>query len=184
MSRLRTFPVLVLVAACAGLGTADADAGLPFLLGNYAATGSAACISSPTGFTEELTPVDPSLAYGVSAALSGSFLFNEPGKGKLTLSEVYVVPPPVPAGVTVVGAAQVTLAGSFTYSISGNEISAEARNVTITGGIIDKISTTGLISRDRKSMTLATATPEILTTVFTGGEILPQACWLSFALFQ
>jgi hypothetical protein len=159
--------------------------------GTYAITGSSACLNSPTGFTAALEPVNPSLASSGSGGFSGTFDFSGDGQGEMNLSEVVISVPPVPLGVPAAGSE--TISGSFAYTISGNNISVSAPNLIVTvqtgpnrgaTGTLDVIAISGLVAADKKGLTLASATPAILTTVFANGFIVQAICWFLFVLLK
>lgn len=193
MTRFKALSPLALIAVfCAAAFAAEAASGVARLNGKYAITGSGACLYAPGGFAGNLTPIYPTLSYSGSGGFSGTFVFDGAGDGRMNLFEVGITPPPLPSG-TVPAAAQVRIAGPFSYRIAGGRITVHAANlqeVALAGpdagatGQIDVLAIKGLLAADNKSLTLASAQPGVLTTTFSNGAVLPGICWYSFVLLQ
>jgi hypothetical protein len=189
MKKSATLLMLALIVATGSPPTANAKGAA--VKGTYAVTGSGACLDSPTGFTSSLEPVNPSLASSGSGGFSGTFDFSGNGQGQMNLSEVAISVPPVPLGVPA--AASQTISGSFSFTLDGNNITVNAVNLSETvqtgpnrgaTGTLNVFDMSGLVATDKRSLTLASATPAVLTTVFANGFIDQEICWFSFVLLK
>ena len=111
MQILLTWSVCVVVLA----GTVSAHSAPSSLKGDYAVTGSSACLAAPgssaaaptignttpnadAGFTSELRPINPSKSFSTSNNVEGIRTFNGDGTGTVNIIEVGFAAPPTPDG--------------------------------------------------------------------------------------
>jgi hypothetical protein len=157
-----------------------ANAASPKLIGDFAFTGSAACLNSLSGFNPNFTPTTDQ-AFQHSYSVEGIRHFNGDGTGTVRGTEVGIVPPS--GGLVGVNAHSSIFSFNFTYtlnadrsfttdvvpgSFSGQYVTGPAVGQTYT---VDNFTTmVGLLSNDNKTFTLATTTTtvETITFIFNG----------------
>ena len=182
----RTFVWAVSVATLIGVGTANAAS--PKLKGEYAFTGSAACLVSGTPFNANLTP--SSFTVSTSFSVVGIRTFNGDGTGTIKGRSVSINPPPVTNTNTTppttplggISANNSDFTASFTYSIdSAGLLTTQLVPGSFLGtGIgpsagstftVDNFSLVGMMSVNNETIVLATpqAAEEIQTITPTVG---------------
>lgn len=186
------------VLACAA--TAHADS--PRLKGEYAFTGTAACLHAPLGFDEFLRPLrfkdGSGQAYAHSFSVMGIRVFNGDGTGTATATQVSILPPPTPSGVSP-NASGSTFSFSFTYTVSpdgtlNTALVPGSFSGTFTAGprtgdtfTLDKLPMTGLIANEGKSIVLASVEPTVETITFNSkikGDSEQRICHRSRVLVK
>jgi hypothetical protein len=197
------------IAAIGLTSTMAAQANSPKLKGDYGITGAAGClISAPPvtgpggGFNPLLQPNPGSRVFHHQFAIEGIRHFNGDGTGSVKASSVGFVPPPTPGapgpfnlpGTFPPSADAHTFSFDFTYTVNGDgsfdtQLVPGSFQGTFTAGprtgqtfTIDRISLTGLISNEAKTLTLASVTPEIETVTFSNGDIHQEICHRSRVL--
>jgi len=176
--------LLILVWAA----VAAADPGNPKRLhGDYAFTGEATCITSPLGFDPDLTPKGTYFITWFS--VQGVWTFNGDGTGTREGRAVSVIGAPFP------GASSQDFQAPFTYVVGPNGTFTTALSSPLTGMVltgtragqtftIDQIQLTGIISKDKKSLTIAADEPQIETVTYSDGTVHPRICHRSRVLLR
>ncbi len=162
------------------------------LHGDYAFTGAASCLVAIDGFTSDLRPATDS-RFVISFSVQGVRTFNGDGTGTLSGRSVAITDSDRP---TILGAADSSdFQASFTYVVTSPRAFTTALNGPLTGTVltgpratqtftIDQIPLNGMISEDKKSLTLATNEPTVETQMFSNGDVHPRICHRSRALFR
>jgi hypothetical protein len=160
------------------------------LRGDYAGTGAATCLFSPSGFNPNLTPQGSSFvnAFNVQAVLT----FNEDGTGSIHGRNVVITYSHLPSGAPNASSDEFT--APFTYSVApdrsftlvfgpfaGTILTGPRAGQTFT---IPAVPTVGLIARGRKSATLATDTTDIEVITYSNGDSFPRICERSRVLLR
>lgn len=149
------------------------------LQGDYAFTGSMTCVSSVAGFNPDLTPKGG--WYYESSSLQGICTFYHDGTGMRRGRAVAVL------FSTPAHAASADFQVPFTYSIEPDGTIITQASGPITGQIrtgstagytytADRLTLKGLLSKDNERMTLASDEPEIDTTTYSYGVVVPRIC--------
>lgn len=182
MQRSRMWSVSIVVM----IWSANAVADSPKLKGDYAFTGSAACIDtvSPNNFNPDFTPTGGSSStFGQSFAAEGIRTFNGDGTGTVTGSTMGITFPAANEG-----AGSDNFQFSFTYTVNsdGSWTSAVVGLVTgtvLTGGRAGQTFTvsnfptvTGMISKNGNTLTSATLTPTVETVSYSNGDVHNRIC--------
>jgi hypothetical protein len=172
--------VSLLLATWAACAAADS----PKLKGEYAFTGTAACLSTAApgpGFNPNFTPTDGS--FGQSFAVEGIRTFNGDGTGTTKGSSMGIT---IPANVN--GAGSDDFSFSFTYTVNdddtwtSNVIGVETGTIKTgsragqTYTITNSPMSTGMISRNGSSLTLATLNPTVEIVTFSNGDVHKRIC--------
>jgi hypothetical protein len=176
-------------------GAADADPQHlnELLQGDYVSTGEGTClVALPPGFNPNLTPIDGRFAF--SSSTQGIRTFHGDGTGTAQSRSVSVTHPDTP--VTLGGASSSdTNKGSFTYTVASDRtftvVSGPVTGTDLTGSRAGQTFTidpfpvlTGLISLDRKSLTLASEEPTVEVVTFSNGDIHYRICHRSRILLK
>jgi hypothetical protein len=164
------------------------------IVGEYMYAGMNNCISSPVppGFDELFRALGP-VTYA-SGTLQGIFTFKPHGKGTVKGRQVSVsLPqsinqPPAAAQHPFASATSSDLSYDFTYEVTDDgtitlEMVPETFDVTILTGPsagkvtwdVDKISLSGLISKDYKTMTLGAIEPAVWTLTYHPSNAIVQS---------
>jgi hypothetical protein len=167
---------------------AAADPGNPKRLhGDYAFTGEAACITSPLGFNLDLTPKGNHFITWFS--VQGVWTFNGDGTGTREGRAVSVIGAPFP------GASSQDFQAPFTYTLGPDGTFTTVLSSPLTGTVltgqragqtftIDQIQLTGIISKDKNSLTIASEEPQIETVTYSDGDVHPRICHRSRILLR
>jgi hypothetical protein len=173
-----------------GAGAANAWNLNQLLDGEYAGTGAATCLVSPSGFNPNLTPQGSSFvhAFNVQAVL----IFNADGTGTIRGRNVSITHSHLPSGAPSASADEFT--APFTYTVApdrsftvvfgpfaGTVLTGPRAGQTFT---IPTVSTVGLIAKGRKSATLATDTTDIEVITYSNGDSFPRICERSRVLLR
>jgi hypothetical protein len=179
------------------LGGAAAAASLPPLEGDYAFTGEGTCLVSPSGFNSDLTTPKGAKVFSDSFSTQGTRTFDGKGAGTVEGTGVSVTAPPTPG---LPGLAFLPSAGSFSFkyqftykiasdgTISTQLVPKSYLQIFLTGprkgqtATIDKLSASGLASKQDAALTLASETTIIETHKYSNGEIWPEICHRSSVL--
>jgi hypothetical protein len=181
-SMQRTFflPVSIFVATWAASAVADS----PKLKGEYAFTGTAACLSTAApgpGFNPNFTPTDGS--FGQSFTVEGIRTFNGDGTGTVKGSSMGIT---IPANVNSAGSDDFSF--SFTYSVNDDDtwtsnVTGVETGTIKTGPLAGQTFTithsppsTGMISRNASTLTLATLDPTVEIVTFSNGDVHKRIC--------
>jgi hypothetical protein len=171
-------------------GTADAWDLNGLLHGDYAGTGAATCLFSPSGFNPNLTPKGSSFvnAFNVQAVLT----FNGDGTGTINGRNVTNTFSQLPSGPPDASSDEFT--APFTYDVNpdrsfavvfgpfaGTILTGPRAGQTFT---IPTVLTSGLIAKGRKSATLATDTTAIEVITYSNGDSFPRICQRSRVLLK
>jgi hypothetical protein len=177
----RTFMLSVAAAMVIYVGSAAADP--PRLKGTYGFTGSDACLYSPNGFTEQLQVFNPN--WSSSNDIEGTRTFNGDGTGtgeNFTMS-ITLGPGVRPSASSSKGSVSFTYTvnpdGSFTVdNVPGSNV-----GTILTGPrtgqtfLLESVpTTTGLISKDGKTLTTANLTPGVETQKFSNNDVELRIC--------
>jgi len=164
-----------------------AGAAPPQLKGEYAFTGEATCTTSLSGFNADLTPKNPWFLQSFS--VQGVWTFNGDGTGSREGRSVGLSTgssPGVgsedwlaPFGYTV--GPDGTFTTWLTSPLTGTVLTGPRAGQTFT---IDKIDLTGIISKDKKSLTIAADEPQIETVTYSDGTVHPRICHRSRVLLR
>ncbi len=201
MKRWMRFGLCALIAASmialgtVGNATADSQKDRNKLLkGDYAFTGEASCLIALDGFDPtDLTPLSDS-RFVTSFSVQGVVTFNGDGTGARYGSTVSFTHSDRP--VILGGAGSDEFQASFTYDVAPDKTTFSTQlSAPLTGKFlsglrkgqtytIDKIPLTGMISEDKKSLTLATDEPTIETQTFSNGDVHYRICHRSRVLIR
>ena len=161
-----------------------ATAAPPKLKGDYGFTGTAACLSTAAagpGFNPNLTPTDGS--FGQSFASEGIRTFNRDGTGTIKGSSMGIT---IPANVN--SASSDDFSFSFTYTVnddgSWTSVITGVETGTIKTGpragqtftISNSPTSTGIISNNGSTLTLATLDPTVEIVTFSNGDVHKRIC--------
>jgi hypothetical protein len=161
-----------------------ATAAPPKLKGTYGFTGTAACLSTAApgpGFNPNLTPTDGS--FGQSFTSEGTRTFNGDGTGTVMASSMGTT---IPANVN--SASSDDFSFSFTYTVNGDGSWTSAVTGVETGTIktgpraeqtftiSNSPTSTGIISNNGSTLTLATLDPTIEIVTFSNGDVHKRIC--------
>jgi hypothetical protein len=157
----------------------------PQLKGDYAFTGEASCITSLLGFDADLTP--NGTWFLQSFSVQGVWTFNGDGNGSREGRSVGLSTLPFPGvgsedflapfGYTV--GPDGTFTTWLTSPLTGTILTGPRAGQTFT---IDKIDLKGIISKDKKSLTIAAEEPQIETVRFSNGNVHYRICHRSRVL--
>jgi hypothetical protein len=172
--------------------TAAAQAASPQLNGQYAFTGTAACLVSGTPFNADHTPT--SFTIQQSFSVIGVRTFNGNGTGTIKGRSVNIVPPPVTNNATVppttplggIRADSSEFTASFTYAVDNDGgfttqlVPGTFQGTTLTGPgagstfTIDQFVLAGLLSNNTQTAALASVEPAMETqTIMPAGGGTP-----------
>ncbi len=161
-----------------------ATAASPKLKGTYGFTGTAACLSTAApgpGFNPNFTPTDGS--FGQSFTSEGIRTFNGDGTGTVMASSMGIT---IPANVN--SASSDDFSFSFTYTVNGDGSWTSAVTGVETGTIktgpragqtftiSNSPTSTGIISNNGSTLTLATLDPTIEIVTFSNGDVHKRIC--------
>lgn len=164
------------------------------LQGDYAFTGEAACLIAPNGFTNDLTPINDN-ASQISFSVQGTRTFNGDGTGTVQGRAIVINPPPAAANTAPSGSSQ-DFSYDFTYEIAADGtitthmVPGTYLGTFLTGTragqsyTIDHFSLSGVVSKDKRAITLTTATTEVETHTFSNGQVLPRICHRARSLIR
>jgi hypothetical protein len=184
----RTLVTTVSIAVLAWAGAANAAS--PQLKGQYAFTGTAACLVSTQQFNPNLTPSPGSLTVSNSFSVTGVRTFNGDGTGTIKGRSVDINPPPrgnvAPAPCTPatcplggISAGSSDFTAKFTYVVDGDGgfttqlVPNTFQGTVLTGPgagstyTIDQFSLAGLMSINHETLTIATDVPAQETQTIT-----------------
>jgi hypothetical protein len=178
-----------LAVALVCMGTARAQNFDHRLKGTFSSTGMATCLVSIGGFNADLTPAPNSFSFTTTTSTVASAVFNGDGTGSDTAQEVTVVGSPVSGGSSD------TTSFDFTYTVGPDRtvtvnvpiIDGQSLTGTLAGQsftILNDAPSTGQLSEDRRSLTLATTDPVIDTITFSGGLVEQRICARSRVLIK
>jgi hypothetical protein len=163
---------------------ASAAADPPQLKGEYGFTGTGACLSTAApgpGFNPNLTPTDGS--FGQSFTSEGIRTFNGDGTGTVKGSSMGIT---IPANVHSAGSDDFSF--SFTYTVNGDGswtskvIGVETGTIKTgpragqTFTISNSPTSTGIISNNGSTLTLATLDPTVEIVTFSNGDVHKRIC--------
>jgi hypothetical protein len=190
MQRSFILSISAVVMLC--LGNAAAQAPVPPpppsppLMGTYAFAGSGTCVSASAGFNNSNEALGTSFSY--SFGDEGMMTFNGDGTGTLVVRSTAIVPPAV--GI-VPSAGSSENSASFTYTVTGNTFTHQGVAGTdagqeLTGPRMGQTDTvvgvpmfTGLISKDRRTLTASILTPGVETVTYSNGDVRLRMCYRS-----
>jgi hypothetical protein len=173
-------------------GAADADQN-DNLKGSYAFTGEATCLVSLSGFNSKLTPIDGRFVQSFN--VQGVWTFFGNGTGARTGRSVGITHPTNFTTTIDGGAGSDNFQASFTYNVASDGTFTTTLSGPLTGTVltgtragqtftIDQLALNGLISQDRKSLTIANDQPTIEVVTYSNGDIHHRICHRSRALFR
>jgi len=181
----------------------------PKLKGDYAFTGTAACLYSAPGgtpgtggFNPNLTPVVGSRVWSQSFSAEGVRTFNGNGTGTIKGTNVTINVPPTPGfpgpfscpGCFPPSASSSSFSASFTYTVNNDGSFTTQLSGLMTGTILtgpsagqtftlDLPPQVGLIAEDAKTLTIASVEP-LVETLIQNGNPLPRICHRSRVLIK
>jgi len=185
-----TFALSVFLVAMTWAQTATA--GSPRLEGDYGFTGAGACLSTAApgpGFNPNLTPTDGS--FGQSFTSEGIRTFNGDGTGTVRGSSMGIT---IPANIHSAGSDDFSF--SFTYTVNDDgswtsEVTGVETGTIKTGPragqtftISNSPTSTGMISRNGRALTLATLDPTVEIVTFSNGDVHKRICHRSRVLIK
>ncbi len=169
----------ILFASFSWVGTSFATP--PQLKGQYAFTGEASCLVSPSGFTAKLQPVDGSSV--VSYSVQGVRTFNGDGTGRVDATTVDISydnanPSASSQTFSFLFTYVVNADGSFTSDVVPNSyvgtfVAGPRTGQTVT---IDNFELAGIASVNNMTLTLATPSPKVETHTFSNGDVQKRIC--------
>jgi hypothetical protein len=184
---MRRFLILSVSAFVFTWATTNVFAASPNLKGDYAFTGTAACMDSTTPFNPNFTPPDGT--FGQSWAVLGIRTFNGDGTGTVKGSSMGITFPALHEG-----AGSDDFQFSFTYAVNsdGSWTSSIVGNVTgtVTSGpratqtftVANFPAQTGFSSQNNSTLTAATLTPTVETVTYSNGDVHYRICHRSRVL--
>ena len=162
---------LCLILGLSLLWAGIAGSAPPQLKGEYAFTGEATCLVAPHGFNPNLTPIDGNV-FSNSFSAQGVRTFDGHGNGTVEGILVFTVPPPTNNPFPP-DAGSDSFSFQFTYTVDkdgmintqivpgsfiGTFLTGPRTGQTYT---VDQFTLTGMASKDKKVLTLATPTTEV-----------------------
>ena len=145
---------------------------------------------APTGTFTDFTSSDD---------VEGIAIFNGDGTGTVTGTSVSIAHRPTPGPIGYPnfarGASSSTFQASFTYTVNSDDtfdrqLAGPLTGTVLTGGragqtfSINTIPLTGLISKDGKTLTIASIVPTVETVTYSTSEIWPRICHRSRVLIK
>jgi hypothetical protein len=184
----RTFLCLILGVSLLWAGIAFAAP--PQLKGEYAFTGEMTCFTSLQGFDENLDA--QGISFLQSYTVQGVWTFNGDGTGSREGRSVGLAGA-IPALNLPPSANSEDFQASFRYTLGPDgtfttELTSPLTGTVLTGRragqtfTIDQIRLTGIISKDKKTLTVATEEPEIETLTYSNGNVHKRICHRSRVL--
>ncbi len=181
--------VIVMIAAMAmftvvTMASADDNKWKAFH-GEYAASNVGNCLLTPFGFDpDKLTPNGPSnYIFSHGATAQAIWIFNADGTGMAQGRQVGMLfAPNFPGGGLSEFSWQFTYDITDDGTITADLIPGTYEGKQLTGGskgstyTIDKVSDSGMISEDHKTITLGTPTAEVMTFTYSNGSVLYGIC--------
>lgn len=177
----RTFLLTAAAALLAGsFASGIALASSQKLHGSFGGVGEFACLSSPSGFNPDFTPVDSSTASTSSGNVSATFTFKQNGTGTLNTANVTI------SGAG--GSSSEALNVPFQYTVDKKGlITITAPSSTFTGSItsgprsgqtftIDTWTVDAHQAQGDKGIAVATAAPFVETISFSDGSSVQRIC--------
>jgi hypothetical protein len=170
----------------AGSGNAQGQGLNQLLKGHYAFSGEGTCIVSPTdGFNPDLTPIDPVGRFVVSFSVQGVRTFNGDGTGTMRARTVNITHSDVAA--VLGGGSSTNIVSSFTYQFAADGTVSTLLSAPLTGTVltgprtgqtftIDQFPLSGLVSKDRRTLTLASVTPAVEVVTYSNGDVQHRLC--------
>jgi hypothetical protein len=180
MQHALLWSVSIFVASWAASASADS----PQLKGEYGFTGTSACLSTAApgpGFNPNFTPTDGS--FGQSFTSEGIRTFNRDGTGTVRGSSMGIT---IPANVNSAGSDDFSF--SFTYTVNDDGswtsdlIGVETGTIKTgpragqTFTISNSPTSTGMISQNGSTLTLATLDPKVEIVTFSNGDVHKRIC--------
>jgi hypothetical protein len=180
MQHVLFWSVSVFVATWAASAAADP----PTLKGEYGFTGTAACLSTAApgpGFNPNFTPTDGS--FGQSSAVEGIRTFNGDGTGTVRGSSMGIT---IPANVHSAGSDDFSFSFAYTVNDDGiwtsDVIGVETGTIKTgpragqTFTVSNSPTSTGLVSQNGSTLTLATLGPTVEIVTFSNGDVHKRIC--------
>lgn len=190
-------------------GSAAGDDRNNLLRGDYAFSGEATCLgsrnlseSAPGGFDEHLRPMTPPFPFVFSYSIQGVRTFNGDGTGKVvgrsvSFSHPYALPSD-PLYFDRGGASSSDIEADFTYQVApdrtftidqplslGTVLTGTRKGQTWT---LENVQFVGLISKDRRTLTIASGEPTVEKHTFFEGVapvyVRNQICHRARILFE
>jgi len=193
----RAFSLLILGTILISAGTASAQGqGNQQLKGTYAFSGEGTCLVSPTGgFNSDLTPTNPAGRFVFSFSVQGVRTFNGDGTGTMRARTVSITHSDVAAVAVLGGGGSTDIVSSFTYQVAPDGTVSILLSVPMTGTVltgtragqtftIDQLPLSGLVSKDRKTLTLASVTPTVEVVTYSNADVQHRICHRSRIHFQ
>jgi hypothetical protein len=198
--------------------TVSAQAAPPSLKGSYGFTGTLACLFAPgevigttplpnptpgvvlpnAGFNANLEPIAIGTSFSNSNSILGIRTFNGDGTGKVTATEVSIVPRPTPGPTGFPhfppSASSATINYSFTYSFNADgsftaTVVAGSFSGTFTAGprfnqtfTVDIPPLVGIPSANSQTIVLSHVAATVETVTFSNGDVWPRICHRSRVL--
>lgn len=163
------------------------------LKGTFGFTGTDACLYAPAGFNGSFQPIQPpppapsNPVWSSSNDIEGIRTFNGDGTGTIQNSSMGITVPPTPGFRPSASSTQSTV--SFTYTVNpdgsftSDNVPGTFAGTVLTGPragqtfTLENVpTTTGLISKDGKTLTTATLTPGVETQTFSNGDVEKRIC--------
>jgi hypothetical protein len=175
--------VAALVSTWATVAAADP----PQLKGEYAFTGSFACLVAPgtgpagmphpnAGFNPNLTPVDGG-AFSNSASTEGIYTLDGHGNGTVKSTIISINPPPPANAILATNSYSITYSVNTDGSWKADLVPGSLLSTFLAGprtgqtSTLDKLSQVGLVGDGANVLTLASIEPEIETQTFSNGDV-------------
>ncbi len=190
--KLTVFVMIAAMAMFMTVATASADDNKwKAFHGEYAGSNVVNCLFTPFGFDpDKLTPNGPSnYIYNNAITAQNIWTFNADGTGTAQGRQVGIVfAPNSPA------AGWTEFSWQFTYDIThdgtittalipgtyeGRHLTGPSKGLTFT---LDKVSDSGMVSEDHKTITLGAAMAEVMTVTYSNGSVLYGICGLTRVL--
>jgi hypothetical protein len=154
------------------------------------------------------TPITPSTSFFDSTTVEGIRTFNGDGTGSVTGTEMGFAPRPTPNGTATTGngpypafppsAESFNFSYQFTYTVNpdgswtANVVPGSFKGTFLTGPrsgppaqtftVVNFPELSGLIGTFGQTLTVATLTPTVETTIYSNGDVFPKICHRSRVL--
>ncbi len=190
IKKLTVFGMIAVIAMFIMAATALADD--KAIHGEYAATTSGSCVTTPFGFTNNLTPNGPP-ADVFSNSFTSQTIWTFKPDGTVTVQGAQTnlsLPPNLPSASLVDVSYQLTYHVTDDSTITTDLVPGTLLSKYVTGPLtgltltFDKESETGKVSENHKTITLGSVTTDVAKLTFSNGLVLYGICNFSRVLIR
>lgn len=143
----------------------DHNKGKRGLNGEYAMSATGSCLNSPSGFTVNAkgyySPVDKSTAWSTTSQAEGIWTFNNNGTGTIEGTNYNIDSPP---GDVVIYGGPIARHGKFSFKFD-YDLKQNGKIYVTANGLPFQLNIEGMVSKDRKTMTLISTYQDIFGIV-------------------